>query len=59
MSFVSIMAASSTMRTVRLFHAVRPFLTAKSSLWMVAARVKPSRPMSCATALVGARPMTL
>ena len=43
MSLVSIMAASSTMTTVRPFHAVRPLLRANSSLWTVAARAKPSR----------------
>ena len=51
-------AASSTMTTVLRSQAVRPFFSANSAACTVPASVKPSLARSCATALVGASPIT-
>ena len=59
MTRLSSMAASSTITTVPRLQVVSPFLMRNSSEWTVPARAKPPSPRrSCATAFVGASPIT-
>ena len=57
-SFVEIIAASSTIKTVSRFQLVRPFSSAFISLARVFACRKPSPRICCATSFVQARPRT-
>ena len=55
---VATIAASSTIKTVFLFQAVRPLSSAFNSLAMVLACLNPSPRICCATSFVHAKPIT-